>query len=368
MPRGRRGTNLGRNSRRAISIRRSRLNENEEERNVRNDENRARMDRSRSVGDRLVTAAEQRRAIQRRPTRINLGNAAFVYDNAINYSECIQISIGTMDKVCQYCNALKFPGEAAGLCCMSGEVKLPNLNPPPEPLISLVSGASSESKHFLSKIQQYNSCFQMTPFGATNIVRDGFMTFKVISTISPVTICLQFEYFSSYQIQGQVYHKIGSLLPVPDSDYEFLQMYFMGNSNVEIEQRCEIGRGQNNTNNLKREIIERLQNFFHDENELVQLFKTALDRMPTDSHKVMIRADKLPTGLHPGRFNAPTVDEVAVVIIGRKRDIVLQRRSEEIENISEIHRCYDALQYPIIFRQGEDGYHFNIKMINPITG
>jgi len=35
--------------------------------------------------------------------------------------------------------------------------------------------------------------------------------------------------------------------------------------------------------------------------------------------------------------------------------------------IAETHQCYNALQYPIIFWDGADGYHFNIKLINPAT-
>jgi hypothetical protein len=80
-------------------------------------------------------------------------------------------------------NALKYSGESTGLCCAGGKVKLPQLVPPPDPLRSLVSGMGSDSNHFLANIQKYNSCFQMTSFGATHIVQNNFMpTFKVITT------------------------------------------------------------------------------------------------------------------------------------------------------------------------------------------
>lgn len=166
------------------------------------------------------------------------------------------------------------------------------------------------------------------------------------------------------QIQGQIYHRTGSLLPVPDEDYKFLQIYFMGNSAREVDQRCA-------HNSVKRSIVEQLQTFFHQHNELVALFTTALDRMPSDNHKIVIRADKAPAGQHAGRFNAPTIDEVAIVVVGENlenRDIVLHRRNDQLQRVSETHRSYDALQYPILFWQGEDGYHFSIKMINPVTG
>ncbi|UYV61805.1 hypothetical protein LAZ67_1006674, partial [Cordylochernes scorpioides] len=82
------------------------------------------------------------------------------------------------------------------------------------------------------------------------------------------------------------------------------------------------------------------------------------------------RADKRPIGQHRRQFNAPTIDEVAIVIVGEEfnsRDIILHRRNGGVQKVSETHRSYDALQYPILVWQGEDGYHFNINMRNPTT-
>ena len=49
------------------------------------------------------------------------------------------------------------------------------------------------------------------------------------------------------------------------------------------------------------------------------------------------------------------------------RDIILHKRNAQLLRIAETHGCYDALQYPIIFWDGADGYHFNIKLMNPAT-
>lgn len=43
------------------------------------------------------------------------------------------------------------------------------------------------------------------------------------------------------------------------------------------------------------------------------------------------------------------------------------RRNDTIEFISDTHRSYDALQYPLIFWEGEDGYQINILQRNPTT-
>lgn len=154
-------------------------------------------------------------------------------------------------------------------------------------------------------------------------------------------------------------------MPPPHSDHQFLQIYFMGNSDEEVDRRCA------NYSTLNRNIIQEMQAFLHQNNQLVNMFKIALDRMPSDSHNIVIRADKTPAGEHARRYNSPTVDEVAIIVAGENlpsRDIVLHRRNNELKRVSETHRSYDALQYPLIFWQGEDGYHFNIKMINKFTG
>jgi len=223
---------------------------------------------------------------------------------------------------------------------------LPDLQPPPDPLHSLISGAHPQSKHFLNYIRKYNSCFQMTSFGATREVREeGFMpTFKV---------------------QGQIYHNIGSLLPHNGEEPQFLQIYFMGDSSFEAKKRCEV------IPTTRLDIVLELQEFLHQNNPYIGLFETALEHMPSDESKIVIRADKTPAGEHQRRFNAPTFDEVAIVMAGnefKRRDIVLQKRNSGLQRVAETHRSYDALQYPLIFWQGEDGYYFGIPQMDPKTG
>ena len=44
-----------------------------------------------------------------------------------------------------------------------------------------------------------------------------------------------------------------------------------------------------------------------------------------------------------------------------------KRETSSCSQWSDTHRSYDALQYPLIFWQGEDGYHFHIMQVDPIT-
>lgn len=299
--------------------------------------------------------------------RIDFELAGFNYDKDCDYSIHPNVAIGHMRNLCLYCHALKFQKESPGMCCSNGKVKLAPLVEPLEPLKSYVSGTTAISKHFLENIRKYNSSFQMTSFGATNIITNtGFSAFTAFSVFSFFFEYLFFTGFMpTFKVQGQIYHNIGSLLPAPDQDSKFLQIYFTGDIEEEVNQRCAV------INGTRREIISNLQSFFHQHNHLIKLFKVALDRMPSDDYKVIIRADRAPAGEHERRFNAPTINEVAVVMVGtefNRRDIIIQRRNTNLQRVSETHRSYDALQYPVLFWQGEDGYHFNVMQINSDTG
>ncbi|XP_050057702.1 uncharacterized protein LOC126550363 [Aphis gossypii] len=290
-----------------------------------------------NLGKRTRNATNQanyRSNSQTREARASLNRAAFSYDVSIDYSNYQCVVIGSMNSVCSHCKALKYKNEANGLCCANGKVKLIPLDPPPEPLYSLVSGIGTDSIHFLTNIQQYNNCFQMTSFGATNVVRENFMP--------------------TFKIQGQIYHRAGSLLPVSDSDNKFLQIYFMGNSPQEIDLRCA------HNNLVKRSIVEQLQTLFHQHNQLIILFKTALDLMPSDNHKIVIRADKTPAGQHTRRFNAPTIDEVAIVVVGEN----LESRDIKILNIKHVKVLHLSKNMRVELQNDQSGNIFSKQLID----
>jgi len=111
--------------------------------------------------------------ISRSFTLSSFNRIEFEYDLEIEYCAHANILIGNMDKGCRYCHALKLKNETAEMYCKSGKVVLPELNTPPEPLQSLVSGVITESKLFLRKIRKLNSCFLIISFGAMKIVQNN---------------------------------------------------------------------------------------------------------------------------------------------------------------------------------------------------
>ncbi|XP_041451331.1 ATP-dependent DNA helicase pif1-like [Drosophila obscura] len=64
------------------------------------------------------------------------------------------------------------------------------------------------------------------------------------------------NFMPTFKIQGQIYHRAGSLLPFDNADHQFLQLYFIGNAEDEADRRCAI------ITNTRRQIIFDLQNMF----------------------------------------------------------------------------------------------------------
>lgn len=304
----------------------------------------------------IETEANRRQRLNndqiRRTNRRNIAwrekhNSGFNYDAQINYSAASEI--GPMNVCCNYCKALRWKDESKAICCSSGKVRLNSIQQPPEPLKSLLCGEHDQSQHFLNNIRHYNSAFQMTSFGAKEIHEGNYMP--------------------TFKIQGQVYHLIGSLLPVDNASESFLQIYFISDYVRQRDARLQCFP------NLNPMLVESLQSMLIENNNYIHDFKTALQFFPPNSnendYKIVINADRRPSAEHPGRHNEPTTNEVSVLLANQdcdKRDIILRRHDNQLQRISETHRSYDALQYPLIFVYGEDGYNFAVYQIEPNTG
>ncbi|CAE1157437.1 unnamed protein product [Acanthosepion pharaonis] len=250
-----------------------------------------------------------------------------------------------MTCVCQLCNAYKWAREPAGMCCSSGKVRLLPLHEPSTPLRRLIAGSHPDSKHFLKTIRQYNNFFQMTSFGAQVVREEGWML--------------------SFKIQGQVYHRIGSLLPEETSTPKFLQLYFIADYNLQAE--IQIGILPLSGRVSRRDVILLLlQAMLHGVNSYIRSFKYALENAPFPSFSIVIDADKRPHDEHERRYNAPACNKVAAIIHGEQdSDTVHKSRDGALHRISETHRSYDTLQYPLHFPYSDDGYHFGIPLHTP---
>ncbi|GFS35845.1 uncharacterized protein NPIL_49081 [Nephila pilipes] len=147
--------NLGRNTRKAKSVRRVIAHQTEEERASGNEKSRQRMAQIRAeeaaeqhvarLEDARLRVRQSRsatsnvlRSQQREHNRLQIaerrqqGKAyqpynrlAFRYNPGEDYRLSWHVLIGTMTVVCPYYKALKFSGETKGMCCAAGKIKLP---------------------------------------------------------------------------------------------------------------------------------------------------------------------------------------------------------------------------------------------------
>ncbi|CAA7014726.1 unnamed protein product [Microthlaspi erraticum] len=107
-------------------------------------------------------------------------------------------------------------------------------------------------------------------------------------------------------------------------------------------------------------------------NPYVEVFRMAKDRIEANGaepfHMRIIR-DR--PGKDARTYNTPTASEVAALIPGDfhlempERDIILEEKpTGKLQRISEIHTSYLALQYPLVFPYGEDGFRIRQRRLN----
>ncbi|XP_020809823.1 trichohyalin-like [Drosophila serrata] len=177
-----------------------------EEQNIRNIQSRNRESSSERF-QRLQDNRERQktlRARSRNQASAHSKRSAFRYDPQIDYAHQSSIQIGDMNKICPKCSAKKWVDETNGMCCASGKVSLPSIQEPPQPIKNLLKNNHSLSRHFITNIQ------------------------------------------------GQVYHLIGSLLPPPGQNPQYLQVYF-------ISEADQLSLRSNIAPTLKINLINELQ-------------------------------------------------------------------------------------------------------------
>ncbi|GFT79050.1 helitron_like_N domain-containing protein [Nephila pilipes] len=161
---------------------------------------------------------------------------------------------------------------------------------------------------------------------------------------------------------------------MPNEPHKLLQIYFMGgeDSRSALANRVNARCGYNNLDSFfARRIVSELDALLNEHNELLKIFKSHMHKLESDNHAIVINPDKTPAGEHIRRFNAPVADNVAGIMVGDRtgaREIVILRRNNNLQFIADTHRSYDALQYPLIFWKGQDGYSINIKQRDPVSG
>ena len=174
------------------------------------------------------------------------------------------VHMGRCDQVCRHCSAMFWYDERTALpqrnrveyhkCCNNGKVKLDSQNEYPQYIKDLFT-----NRHFQENIRSYNQMFAMTSLGAE-------IDKSIHMGAGPYV----------FKISGQLYHRIGSLLPEPNTRPQFLQLYIYDTQN-EVANRMDFFQRAGQV--LRADIVENLIELLDEHNELVQLFRTARDKI-----------------------------------------------------------------------------------------
>ncbi|GJR76764.1 helicase [Tanacetum coccineum] len=177
-----------------------------------------------------------------------------------------------------------------------------------------------QNGRFRDQIRVYNSMFSFTSFGAR--IDHSINTGKGLYT---------------FRINGQNYHRIGSLLPKEGVQPRFAQLWFFDTEN---EVRNRMGSFINNENGegVDKTTVKSLLQMLDQYSAFAKTFRMARDWCPEVATLITNDfGDGIPT-----------------------RDIIVNKQDSGPKRISELHPSYMSLQYPLLFPYGEDCFHDSI--------
>ncbi|KAL4266731.1 Helitron helicase-like domain-containing protein [Pleurotus pulmonarius] len=164
-----------------------------------------------------------------------------------------------------------------------------------------------------------------------------------------------------------------TLQPAPGRAPSYAQLYLYDPQSA-LQQRMY------RNNELRADTMGSLQSMLTMHNPYAAMFKHAFEVLREHGNvpdfEVRFRVDKASRGIHPRRINAPTADEVAMVLPGDGtttdyRDIILRRRAVNgpcLYRIHEGHPAYSPLHYVLLFPFGEPGWQEELRMVDRATG
>lgn len=170
-----------------------------------------------------------------------------------------------------------------------------------------------------------------------------------------------------FQLKGEVFHRIGSLVPPEGNRPRFAQLYVYDTEH-EIDNRLQ-SFGNTNRGFTDRRIVTDLTSMLDQHNELVREFRRVRD-VYREQPMIPIRLRLLSSRSGDARrYNLPESREIAGLTIGLDeeesefRDIVVYTRQHGARVISPSHPKVMALHFPILISDGTDGYSNDIPYI-----
>ncbi|XP_071923013.1 uncharacterized protein [Coffea arabica] len=246
---------------------------------------------------------------------------------------------------CKLCGAKKFHLEPPGFCCSSGEIRLLETEMPRE-LMLLYLSDNDEATDFRNCIRNYNNMFAFTSIGMHCDKELG----------------KKYNGIYTFRVQGQMYHFINPLVPADGQKPVNLQLYFYDTEH-EVETRLSI------SNKFRENLIAMLADLLK-VNPYSSFFRGLQDLPDLDEYKIMLQSN--PT-VDQHVYNKPTVSQVGALWTESQtsdqtnsKHIQVYSKSGNAQILKHYHGCYDPMQYPLIFPNGEPGWHPGIEKLSSI--
>ncbi len=131
----------------------------------------------------------------------------------------------------------------------------------------------------------------------------------------------------SFRIQSELYHKIGSLCPAEGQRPQFAQLYIHDMKRKHQNRHVVMP-------SLDPTTLDRLLTMMYNINPYVKMFKMARDMMVIEGAPMDLKLRLIASRTKDARrYNVPTADEVATLMVGNgseavdRRDVILAQQA-----------------------------------------
>ncbi|CAF4947438.1 unnamed protein product [Pieris macdunnoughi] len=177
--------------------------------------------------------------------------------------------------------------------------------------------------------------------------------------------------FFTYRVQGQIYIKTGSLVPLQGHKPQYNHLYI-----IEDEAALNDRLSDSRNNMCRSNIMRSLQTMLNEFNPFIKIYKkvaailaeeelkAASENRPKYSVSVQFYKHK---SLDLRRYNTPSNNEVAAIFVGENGELPLnidfsvQEYSQHLTTLKSTSPNIDPLAFPLLFPNGELGWHDNLQ-------
>ncbi|GJX55088.1 DNA helicase PIF1, ATP-dependent [Tanacetum coccineum] len=182
---------------------------------------------------------------------------------------------------------------------------------------------------------------------------------KFNETPPPLNKLLDYNEPATSKFRDQI--RMGSLLPKEGIQPRFAQLYFFDTQN-EVRNRMSTFIDKDTTDSVDETMVISLIQMLDHYSHVAKAFQMARDWCSSNdsvNFELMLHSERKTSR----QYNSPTVFEVAALITNDfgdgepTRDIIVTTVDGPPKCNLELHPAYMALQYPLLFPYGEDGFH-----------